>query len=331
MLFWLLAMALAAGVAALIVPALLAPPPPPPAGAAFDLEVYRDQLGELERDEARGLVGAVQATAARAEIGRRMLAAAERVKAGGDNTRRDPGATATAAPPVPRPAKITALAVMVLVPLGALAVYAAIGHPELPAMPLASRDLAAEQAAGQAAEQVAGDAGGQATEGAAQTPQPPHDIALALEKLLDHLKTNPDDLRGWSLAGRTLARLDRIPEAVEALRHAAALAGDDPDVLGAFGEALVDAEAGVVSDEARRVFDTVLARDATDVRARYFVALAAFQSGDARGALERWRSLATDSPADAPWLPMLDNAIRQAAGALKPEPGKSGRPGKPGG
>jgi len=41
---------------------------------AYNLAVYRDQLAEVERDLARGLLNAEQAEAARAEISRRILA-----------------------------------------------------------------------------------------------------------------------------------------------------------------------------------------------------------------------------------------------------------------
>ena len=41
--------------------------------SSHDLEVYRDQLAELDRDAARGLIGAAEAEEARAEIARRIL------------------------------------------------------------------------------------------------------------------------------------------------------------------------------------------------------------------------------------------------------------------
>ncbi len=43
--------------------------------AAFDAAVYRDQLGEVESDRERGLIGEKEAEAARIEIARRLLAA----------------------------------------------------------------------------------------------------------------------------------------------------------------------------------------------------------------------------------------------------------------
>ena len=43
--------------------------------AAFNATVYRDQLGEVQSDRERGLIGEGDAEAARIEIARRLLAA----------------------------------------------------------------------------------------------------------------------------------------------------------------------------------------------------------------------------------------------------------------
>ncbi len=45
-----------------------------------DVEVYRDQLDEIERDRKAGMIGDREAEAARMEISRRLLAAAEVVR-----------------------------------------------------------------------------------------------------------------------------------------------------------------------------------------------------------------------------------------------------------
>src|SRR5262245_951277 len=46
-----------------------------------DIEVYRDQLEELDRDLAAGSIGKAEAEAARVEISRRLLAAADSAEA----------------------------------------------------------------------------------------------------------------------------------------------------------------------------------------------------------------------------------------------------------
>src|SRR5688572_707942 len=53
-------------------------PRPAAAGAeARDLEVYKQQLQEIEDEAARGLLGEAEANAARIEVSRRILAAAD--------------------------------------------------------------------------------------------------------------------------------------------------------------------------------------------------------------------------------------------------------------
>ena len=42
-----------------------------------DLEVYQDQLEEIGRDRSAGLIGPAEADAARVEVSRRLLAAAD--------------------------------------------------------------------------------------------------------------------------------------------------------------------------------------------------------------------------------------------------------------
>ncbi|MPT22841.1 MAG: c-type cytochrome biogenesis protein CcmI, partial [Starkeya sp.] len=51
--------------------------------AEADLAVYRDQLAEIERDRAAGLIAPAEGEAARAEVARRILrATAERASEG---------------------------------------------------------------------------------------------------------------------------------------------------------------------------------------------------------------------------------------------------------
>ena len=76
MLFWPL-FALMTGVAVFAVLWPLGRVRPRPAGSEADLAVYRDQLAEIERDRARGLLPESEAEAARVEVSRRLLAAGD--------------------------------------------------------------------------------------------------------------------------------------------------------------------------------------------------------------------------------------------------------------
>jgi cytochrome c-type biogenesis protein CcmH len=83
---------------------------------AFALEVYRDQLAELSRDEQRGLLSQEQAKAAQIEIERRILALDEGKKF----------------QPARPPSHRLTLAMAVILPLAGFGLYLMLGSPQLP-------------------------------------------------------------------------------------------------------------------------------------------------------------------------------------------------------
>lgn len=231
--------------------------------ADYDREVYRDQLAELDRDAARGLIGDSETAAARAEIGRRLIASADRPDA-------------KTAPRLGSGRIVVALAIAA--PAAALALYFALGAPE----------LATRTASG-----------------------PPADMASLVAQLAEKMKDRPGDLRGWLLLGRSYRSLERFDAAADALGHASALAPDDAALAAEFGEVLIFAADGRVGKEARDAFEAALRVDPKEPRARYYLGLADAQDGNPRGALERWLALEADLPPDAPWRAMLAEHIQQ--------------------
>ena len=84
MLFWVIAAVMtAAATLALLGPVARARKFVSAAPESHDVEVYRDQLSEVDRDLADGLVEPVQAEVARTEISRRLLTAARKSEAAG--------------------------------------------------------------------------------------------------------------------------------------------------------------------------------------------------------------------------------------------------------
>lgn len=288
-LFWIVAAVLTAGVVALLLPPLLRPRAAGHRRAEYDLEVYRDQLTELERDQSRGLIGAEQAAAARAEIGRRMLTVAG--EGLGGKKAADSESTV---------AKGLAVALVVVIPVGALALYLPLGHPDLPAQPLAGRNLDAERAASASATAADG--------------------AKALAQLKGYLEKNPEDGNAWTTLGKVLASLRRYEESAGAYRRAVALAPTNPDLLGSYAEMLTKANKGALTDESRTAFESVLAKAPGDPRARYYLAVDRAEAGDPQGALDRLVALAADAPADAGWLPPVRQRITELATLLGKDP-----------
>ena len=124
--FWIAAGLLTAAVVALLALPLMRRATPTDLGGGTDLAVYRDQLAELEREKARGLVEAEQAASLETEIGRRMLNAAR---------------SAQPAAVTGSQSRILTVILALLFPIGGLAIYLMVGQPDLPGMPLSARNL----------------------------------------------------------------------------------------------------------------------------------------------------------------------------------------------
>jgi cytochrome c-type biogenesis protein CcmH len=126
MFFWILVAIMTAAVAVVLLLPLLRRPPVAAGDADHDVEVYRDQLDELKRDEATGLIGATEAELARAEVARRLIAASKAEATG-------------RASPAERRNRLAQAFVILLLPAIGLCLYVTTGRPDLPAQPLAER------------------------------------------------------------------------------------------------------------------------------------------------------------------------------------------------
>src|SRR5271169_1901213 len=91
------------------------------AGGGSDVLVYKDQLQEVDRDRASGLIGEAEAEAARLEVSRRLLSAADAQPPNAGE------APAAAAPQ--RRRRAAAIAALVILPLAPAGLYMAVGSP----------------------------------------------------------------------------------------------------------------------------------------------------------------------------------------------------------
>jgi cytochrome c-type biogenesis protein CcmH len=252
-----------------------------PARSGSDVAVYRDQLEEVDRDRAAGLVGAAEAEAARVEISRRLLAAAA------------PPGRADAPVEAKWGRRAAALAGMVMLPLGSAGLYLALGSPGVPSEPLASRSAAAPATTS---------------------------IEAMVAQVEAHLAGNPEDGRGWEVLAPIYLRTGRFEDAVKARRHALRLLGATAVREADLGQALVAAADGVVTADARAAFERAAALDPGDVMARYFFGLSAEQEGRRAEAAAIWRKLLADAPPSARWTATVQAALAQIGEGVGPAP-----------
>lgn len=236
-------------------------------GEERDIALYRDQLAEVSRDLERGVIAPAEAEAAKIEVSRRLLAAADAAQS--DKADRNPK----------RSSRPVAVLVMLAVPALSLGLYLSLGSPDLPDAPFAPR--------------VAGPAD-----------QLPLD-ALVL-KVEQHLKGNPADLRGWEVLAPAYIRQGNFSAAADAWSRAIALGGETAGRLAARGEAEVLAANGVVTPAAREDFGKAAQLDIREPRAQFYLGIADVQDNRKDKAAARWKSLLANAPKDAPWRASIE-------------------------
>lgn len=249
-------------------------------GAGSDLFVYRDQLEEISRDRSAGLIGETEAEAARIEVSRRLLAAAD---------------TQTPAPPLSQPAwrrRAAAVAALIVIPVVALGFYLALGSPDVPGQPAYART---------------------------SMPPDKESIATLVGQVEAHLAQNPNDGAGWEVIAPVYMRLGRFDDAVAAWRKALKLNGETAEHYADLGEAQVAAANGVVTDDAKTSFQQAVAKDPHEAKANYFLGLADEQDGNRDAAAAKWRAMLDSAPAGTPWAGFVRQALARVTGEPVPE------------
>ena len=265
-LFLILALMTAAAIFAVLWPLSRRPVT---AAVGYDVADYRDQLDEIERDRKAGLIPDSEAEAARLEISRRLLSAAE-------------GRPAPEAPGTLWRRRAAALVALIVVPAIAAGFYITWGSPSLPGAPLAGR---------------------------LNTPPEQRSIESMVAQVEAHLERNPDDGQGWAVVAPVYMRMGRFNDAVRARANAVRLLGATADREADLGEAMVAAGNSIVTADAKAAFERALKIDPDHLKAQYFVGLSAEQDGRPADAARIWRAMLERAPADAPFRPLVVESL----------------------
>lgn len=289
-LWFILALMTGAAVFALLWPmSRRANPPAEAGGLATETVFYEDQLREIERDLARGLIAAPEAEAARTEAGRRLLRA----------SRADVPLPPGIAEPALRQRRAASAFALSTIPLVALIAYGLYGSPHMPSQGAAERQAVQN--------------GGQ-------------ELLNAIAQIEARLASDPKDGRGWSVLAPVYMRMGRFDDAAHAYEAATRLLGETPQRLSDWGEALMAGNNGVISPQAKALFERAVALDGTAAKPRFYLARAAELDGDIPLAIQRLTALAETAPADAPWLPAVRDSLTRLKGEASPKTGPA-RPG----
>lgn len=290
--FWIIVAMSAIGIVLILGYALVSPGGDAARSTAeFDVDVYRDQLRELERDVARGTITAEEAERARVEVSRRLLAADKAASEG----------RAERSAPLGLNIAVFAL-VAALVAGGGLWLYADLGTPGYADMPLEERKTLADAARETRPSQAEVEA--ERPEWAGPSDDLPADYVELVEQLRQALARRPDDLQGLTLLAQHEAQLGNFRAAYAAQARLVELLGDEAnDVFHVeLAEMMILAAGGYVSPEAEASLEDAFRINPTNEAARYYLGLLYAQTGRPDLAFGLWKRLYENSPVDAPWM-----------------------------
>jgi cytochrome c-type biogenesis protein CcmH len=234
----------------------------------FNTAILRDQLAKLDQDVAEGTLSEADHAQARAELQRRAL----------EDTREEDAVNTLRAP------KKTMVAVGVLLPLAAVALYLLIGNP-----------------AGM-------------TENAAN----PHEIANQqdLEKMVmalaDKLEKEPNNPKGWAMLARSYKVIGRNAEAEKAFERAGSFIDDDAQMLAAYADVIASNNGGTLIGKPAILIQKALKADPDNPMALWLAGTADLETKNYAAALRTWERLAKLLPPGSEDARMLQGAIDDA-------------------
>lgn len=157
--------------------------------------------------------------------------------------------------------------------------------------------------------------------------------AAMVKRLAKRLETEPEDVAGWLMLGRSYVALEQFPLALRAYQRADRLEGGrNAEALVGMAEAMVLQADGVVDERAGRIFEQALLLAPDSERALFFAGVAAQRRGDAATAIARFQSLLALNPPEnirpilEQQIAVLQSGVGAAAPAASGTPAASGVP-----
>nr|WP_025061614.1 c-type cytochrome biogenesis protein CcmI [Sulfitobacter guttiformis] len=266
--------------------------------AASDVEVYRAQLAEVDRDVARGVIGQSDAERVHAEVARRLIAA--------DKAQTDERASTTTAPVG------LALALIGTGLIASVASYLWLGAPGYGDMGLQDRIAFAEEVRTSRPAQVVAE---RSLPEFVDPVEMDERYVTLMAQLRETVAERPDDLQGHTLLVQQERRIGNFVAAKQAMSRVVALKRDTVTAqeLADLGELQVLAAGGYVSPEAEMSLRAALTQDAGNGTARYYLGLMLAQTGRPDQAFRIWDGLLRAGPEEAPWIPPIVAQIEELA------------------
>ncbi len=221
----------------------------------LNLEVFQQQLEELDNDLDSGILDQTRYDAARKDLEKELLTdvSGDKVASAAMNSSSGRWAMGTA----------------VLIPVGAVILYQLLGTPEI-----------IPRLTGQVPDTTVNSAQAKAKN------MPPMDELV--QKLADKLVEQPENIDGWLMLARSYMSMDRVQEGLEAYGQAMRLAPENTAVLLAYAEGLAKTEGNSFTGKAASLIEKAIELDGDNPNARWMMGIVSYQRGNYPSAVEHW-------------------------------------------
>jgi cytochrome c-type biogenesis protein CcmH len=247
----------------------------------FPSDIYKQQLDELETDIENGLLSETEVESAKKELQLSIL--------NQDNTIEKQMSENTS-PTKSKIPKVTAVILMMLLPLFAVELYQSLGRPEL----IEQKELLEEFHNAQTEEEK----------------------ATAIEKMLvrmeQRLESTPDDADGWLMLANSYTSLERYPQALIAVENLYRLKSDDASVMLRYADILSMVNNGKFEGKPTDLINEAIKLEPTNNSGLWLAGLAAIQRGEIQTAIDYWESLVIQFEEDSESRQQIQHYINLA-------------------
>ncbi|UWP96312.1 c-type cytochrome biogenesis protein CcmI [Aliiroseovarius crassostreae] len=267
-----------------------------------DMQIYRDQLKELDRDLERGTVGKEEADRTRLEISRRLLDADRQAQARVRATDAPEGTT-----------RLTMGLAAVALIAGSFGLYWVLGSPGAEDLGLKKRIAKAEEL------RVARPSQAEIEAERPEWPGPPEgtpdDYITLVDSLRAKMQETPDDPRGLDLLVQHETNMGNFIAARTAMDRLMEIKGAEAssDDYARQADVMIMTAGGFVSPEAEEALRVALIKDPSNPVARYYTGLMFAQNSRPDLAFRLWRALLEEGPDGAPWITPIRTQIEGLA------------------
>ena len=138
---------------------------------------------------------------------------------------------------------------------------------------------------------------------------------LSMKQLLEiaekRLKSNPDDVNGWTAIAPVYVRIGRFKDAIAAYENILRVKGRSPENIIKLADVYITQSKGQVNEKAKALISEVLTIDPSNPIAKFYTGIIALQNDDEDETIRIWQSIVDSAAGNEDWLPLVKSRISE--------------------